>query len=165
VTPGETAPAGHVDTPDKMIGDINFFLYPWDDDDEPGAEDSSEGQRYCVGEVDIMVAEHSARGRGYGRASLSAFLHFIYRNLAQILREYDSSNKEKIKRDIHLKFLMVKIKESNTASLGLFRSLGFQQQGSVDYFGEIKLVLEDPAGLMSKTPDGYAEVTYTDRAN
>lgn len=156
--------------PDKMVGDINFFLYPWDDEKGEDKKAIQTGgvdprtTRSCVGEVDIMVAERSERGRGFGKAAVSAFLHYIYRNLKAILQEYDAGHANSghagKKGELELKLFMVKINESNAASLALFKSLGFQQRGSVNYFGEVELVLEDYVPLVSQAPEGYVETAY-----
>jgi len=158
---------GEEDSSDKMVGDINFFLYPWDEDDDGGrpASDGTETGRYCVGEVDIMIAEPSHRGQGLGKAAVLAFLHYIHRRLPSILAEYEKRGKEDTvpaatRTRLSLKQFMVKIKAANGASLALFKSLGFQQQGGVNYFGEVKLVLGDYEPLMSTPPEGYAELAY-----
>ncbi len=152
--------AGQVDSPGKMIGDINFFLYPCDDDDEQ-QQPGTASPRYCVGEVDIMIAEVSERGKGLGRGAVTAFLHYIFHNLAQILHNYGIHNRENTTGGgIRLKRFMAKIKEDNAASLALFKSLGFHQQGPASYFGEVTLVLEDYVQRLSKAPDGYTEMGY-----
>ncbi|KAK0651849.1 GNAT domain-containing protein [Cercophora newfieldiana] len=144
--------AGEVDAPEKMIGDVNFFLYPYDDDDDdtPGL---------CVGEVDIMIADTQDRGKGIGKAAVVAFLHYIFRNLDSVLAEYaqardgDGSHQK-------LKMLMVKIKADNAQSIALFRGLGFTQEGDVNYFGEVKLVLREFGNITATIPDGYIELRY-----
>jgi len=149
-----------------MVGDINFFLYPWEDDEEEGdrVSNAAEESRYCIGEVDIMIAEPSQRGKGLGRAAVLAFLHFIHRKLPSILQEYEARDKENTapvaSAPLRLKQFMVKIKETNGASRALFKSLGFRQQGSVNYFGEVKLVSEEYDTLVSTPPDGYTELLY-----
>ncbi len=150
-----------------MVGDINFFLYPLEDDDEDalraggdGGQLGLEGEpapRYCVGEIDVMIAEEKNRGRGLGKVAVSALLHYIQRSLAQILQEYDALREGQL----HLKLFMVKIKESNTSSIALFKSLGFQQQGPANHFGEIKLTLGDYSLLASKAPENYVEKIYS----
>lgn len=59
-----------------------------------------------------------------------------------------------------LKMLMVKIKAANAHSIALFRSLGFVQEGDVNYFGEVKLVLQDFDSLTATVPEGYIELVY-----
>ncbi|KAL2290419.1 hypothetical protein FJTKL_15529 [Diaporthe vaccinii] len=147
--PISSVQAGDVDSPDKMIGDINFFLYPWDDeaeDDGAGANGTPPG--YCVGEIDIMVASQNDRGKGLGKAAVSTLMHYIWSNRAAILREYQAAAQPE------LKFLMAKIKATNVHSIALFKSLGFEQEGGVNYFGEVKLVLED-LDRLATPPDGY----------
>ena len=146
-----------------MIGDINFFLYPLDDDGYE-APDGAETPRYCVGEIDVMIADNLHRGKGLGKAAVLAFLHYIYRKLPSILQQYEARNDENkpptASTPLSLKHFMVKIKETNTASLALFKGLGFQQQGSVNYFGEIKLVLVEYEPLVCVPPECYSELLY-----
>jgi len=101
--------AGIVDTPARMIGDINLFLTPCDDDDDEdndGDEDSttaasnnhnntnnnSRGRAnrmtYLNGEIDIMIASPAHRKRGYGREAVSTLLTYIRRHTGQITAEY-----------------------------------------------------------------------------
>ncbi|KAJ9143835.1 GNAT domain-containing protein [Pleurostoma richardsiae] len=158
--------AGQVDAPERMVGDINFFLHPWDeeDPDEDGhtaaatEADRGRGVTLCAGEVDIMIADHSHRGRGVGRAAVSAFLRYIRSNLTAILEEYAS---DKDVRQAKLRLLMAKIKESNAGSIALFKSLGFVQKGDVNYFGEVTMVLEDLERISSMPAEDYEEVGYT----
>lgn len=161
---------GDDDGPASMIGDINFFLSPWDGEDGssgavPPSSIGANIPRHCVGEVDVMVAESVERGKGIGRGAVLALLHYIFRNLKGILEEYDTSSDEDLHSDnggeLQLKQFMVKIKQTNTASLALFKSLGFVQEGAVDYFGEVKLVLEHYTRLVSNTPAGYRELEYS----
>ncbi|ROW06147.1 hypothetical protein VMCG_04607 [Cytospora schulzeri] len=157
--------AGEVDIPDKMIGDINFFLYPWDDDEDEqdGTNESSQVRpSYCTGEIDIMIASQNDRGRGLGKAAVTTFLHYIWSNLDAILSEYQSSSPGQIEGAprLKLKLLMAKIKATNAHSIALFKSLGFKQEGDVNYFGEVKLVLEDLDRLASP-PDGHRVLEYS----
>ncbi len=160
--------AGEVDTPDRMVGDVNFFLYPYDEEDDEGADGSggptSRAPRLCVGEVDVMIADAKDRGRGLGKATMSAFLQYILRNLDGILAEYRLDGSDEVPdasdREVALKLLMAKIKADNSGSLALFKSLGFQQEGDVNYFGEVKLVLHDLNVIREKLPDGYSEFVY-----
>ncbi|KAI3396455.1 hypothetical protein diail_12175 [Diaporthe ilicicola] len=152
--PGSCVQAGEVDSPDKMIGDINFFLYPWDDEPEGNeAGTSSAHPSYCVGEIDIMIASENDRGKGLGKAAVSTFMHYIWSNRAAILREYQSA------AQLKLRFLMAKIKATNTHSIALFKSLGFEQEGDVNYFGELKLVLHN-LDRLATPPDGYRVVDF-----
>lgn len=153
-TPESFVQAGEVDSPDQMIGDINFFLYPEDDEPEDGRADADTAHpSYCVGEIDIMIASQNHRGKGLGKAAVSTFLHYIWSNRAAILREYQTEAQPE------LKFLMAKIKATNAHSIALFRSLGFEQEGDVNYFGEVKLVLHDLDRLTTH-PDGYQVIDF-----
>lgn len=160
--------AGDVDTPDRMIGDINFFLYPFDDDDDDD-EGEGAGRGVVVGEIDIMIASPRDRGQGLGRAAVAAFLHYIWANRGAILDEYyhhgPSGRQQKQEEEDapppppRLRLLMAKIKASNAPSIALFKGIGFEQEGEVNYFGEVKLVLKD-FGSVAKTPGGYKVVKY-----
>ncbi|KAH8887433.1 hypothetical protein GQ53DRAFT_749914 [Thozetella sp. PMI_491] len=163
--------AGVVDAPEKMVGDINFFLYPDDDEvdetaDVPPSDTGAPSPRLCIGEVDIMIAEPQDRGRGLGKATVSAFLHYILKNIAGILQEYQldaetGQNGTCSQRPLKLKMLMAKIKAHNAASRALFTRLDFQQEGDVNYFGEVKLTYHDLARLTKDVPEGYAEIVYS----
>lgn len=156
------AQAGQADTAEKMVGDINFFLYPWDDEEDT---DGTRGKLdSCIGEVDIMIAGDSDRGKGLGKAAVSTFMHYIWSNLDAILEEYQSSSSAPTANGqdgakLVLKLLMAKIKASNVHSIALFKGLGFEQEGDVNYFGEIKMVLKDFTRI-SGALDGYAELEY-----
>lgn len=153
--------ADQVDTLDKMIGDINFFIYPFDDDDEEEGKDSA-GTTGVVGEIDIMIAGHSDRGKGLGKAAVSTFLHYIWTNRSAILEEYGrqhSSVPGGSNVPLRLQFLMAKIKATNERSIALFKGLGFEQEGEVNYFGEVKLVMKEFDSI-AKTPRGYEVVQY-----
>ncbi|KAK3365900.1 GNAT domain-containing protein [Lasiosphaeria ovina] len=164
--------AGSADAPDSMVGDVNLFVYPYEDDDDGGAESGEKAvaasePSYVVGEVDIMIAELRNRGRGVGRAAVLAFLHYVSRSLERILHEFgcDSGDaveaKQQQQRTPRLKMLMAKINEGNAKSIALFRSLGFEQEGQVNYFGELKLVLQDlDKAISAIAPEGYVELSY-----
>ena len=122
--------AGTADADALMRGDINFFLYPFESDDE---EESTDTQGWVTGEVDVMIASPSHRGQGLGRAAVCALLVYIRKHIDGILAEYGAKG---------LKGLMVKIKEGNKGSRALFEKLGFVQKGEVNYFGEILMTIE-----------------------
>lgn len=154
------------DVPERMVGDVNLFLYP-DEDDEYEEEEQEQEQeqpaftdpRFCVGEVDIMIADQQHRGRGLGRAVMQTFLKYISRNLGGIMHEYTQD--KDIQTPPQLKLFMAKINQGNTKSIALFKSLGFKQEGEVNYFGEVKLVLRDLGMLAADVPEGYAELVYS----
>ena len=120
--------AGELDSPSQMIGDVNLFLTA---DDSP---------RTCTGELELMIAPLAHRRRGYGRATVLAFLHYVAIYLSSILAEFAA--KEGVENMV-LSQLKVKIGESNKKSIGLFESIGFVKiRETSNYFGEFELVLE-----------------------
>ena len=125
----EEVVAGAQDSPSRMIGDVNLFLSAADDDPEG-----------CVGELELMIARSSLRRKGYGRAAVLAFLHYIATHLQDIMDEY----KKSLPADkMSLVELNVKIGGQNESSIRLFESIGFiQTRDSPNYFGEIELALE-----------------------
>ncbi|KAK7456305.1 hypothetical protein CaCOL14_004349 [Colletotrichum acutatum] len=166
----EAVQAGEVDASERMIGDINFFIYPYDDDEDEEGQAGAANEGLYVGEVDVMVASKEHRGKGIGHAAVTTLLTYVHRNQARIFEEYvrgeEGDQETTTKRAAQLKGLMVKIKEGNAASIALFRRLGFVQKGEVNYFGEIQMVLGDlnefvtsSAGV--KAADEYREVSYS----
>ncbi|KAF4990384.1 hypothetical protein FGRMN_8519 [Fusarium graminum] len=119
--------SGTADTDALMRGDINFFLYPFEDDDE-----TVDTEGLVTGEVDVMIASPSHRGQGLGRAAVCALLIYLQKHIDGILAEYGARE---------LKELMVKIKEGNKGSRALFEKLGFVQKGEVNYFGEVLMTM------------------------
>ncbi|KAI1632816.1 acetyltransferase domain-containing protein [Biscogniauxia mediterranea] len=159
--------AGEADAPARMLGDVNLFLIPReeDEDEDEGDDESGAGERQqqhalCDGEVDIMIADPAHRGRGAGKAAVRALLAFLRRHLDAVLEEYAVGGRQGGEEKgiggessgggggggdggrVRLKDLVVKIKADNEGSIALFRSLGFRQTGEVNYFGEIRMLLE-----------------------
>lgn len=135
-TAGGVIAAKEVDHPDRMIGDVNLFLTEADEDDEG-----------CIGELELMIAPTSARRKGYGRATILAFMHYIQLHLPEILAEYKAQDGTFVEGGAHRKMkllqLRVKIGSKNEKSIGLFESIGFIKVGQgPNYFGEIELVFE-----------------------
>ncbi|KAJ4863979.1 acetyltransferase (GNAT) domain-containing protein [Trichoderma breve] len=130
------------DSPDKMKGDINFFLYLADeDDDDEVAEPRESSTIRLTGEVDVMIANTQHRGKGVGEAAVRSILAYIRRNLPEILNEYAQGEKLDVEK-VQLVGLMAKIKQENTGSRALFKKLGFKQEGEANYFGEVKMVID-----------------------
>ncbi|RSL92732.1 hypothetical protein CEP52_013648 [Fusarium oligoseptatum] len=115
--------AGTADADELMRGDINFFLHPYEANEEEEA--IAQEKNWLTGEVDVMIASPSHRGRGFGRAAVQALLTYLRRHMSEMLAEYGGGE---------LKGLMVKIKESNKGSRALFDKMGFVQRGGVNYF-------------------------------
>ncbi|TGO66902.1 hypothetical protein BOTNAR_0052g00390 [Botryotinia narcissicola] len=149
---------GVSDAPAKMIGDINLFITEADEDEEG-----------CIGEIEIMIAERSARGKGLGRSAVVVFLEYLRSNLEKILEEYRKGIQGK-KEEGKMKLLQLRVKigGKNVASIGLFESVGFVKVGEGEnYFGEVELVFEGwcgeerVKGLMERFGvEGYQECGY-----
>ncbi|KAJ4148569.1 hypothetical protein LMH87_003033 [Akanthomyces muscarius] len=122
----------------RMIGDVNFFLY-LDDEAEETASD------VLIGEVDVMIAAKEHRGKGYGEAAVRNLLIYIETHVDAILQEYAQNGQAR-----SLRALMVKIQQGNKGSRALFEKLGFKQMGDVNYFGEVKMVLDWRGGLKNR---------------
>ncbi|KAL2128897.1 hypothetical protein VTI74DRAFT_8492 [Chaetomium olivicolor] len=154
---GKSIRAGEPDAPERMVGDVNLFLYPYEDEEEDGVP--SAAPEFCVGEVDIMIANEQHRGKGMGRGVVQAFLQYISQHVDGIMREY--ADDKDMPTPPKLKLLMAKINQWNAKSIALFKSLGFEQEGEVNYFGEVKLVLRNLDRLVVEVPEGYAELVYS----
>ncbi|KAI0169650.1 GNAT domain-containing protein [Hypoxylon sp. FL1284] len=162
---GQAAPtrviAGEADRPDRMVGDVNLFLTPWDPDEDGGEEEKEEeGKTYVRAEVDIMIANPAHRGRGLGRAVLVEFLAFVRGHLDGILAEYNNAGSPDAPR---LREVVAKIGADNGRSVALFRGLGFRQRGGVNYFGEVEVVLREE-GKESMVPVAAGRIGAYDRS-
>lgn len=113
-TPGVTERFGA-----GMCGDVNLFL----NDDE---------DRAC-GEIEVMVAETSSRGKGIGREALELMMGYCHRELG-VTR------------------FVAKILQSNGPSIALFEKIGFRFVRKVEVFGEVhyELVVGGGAGAAAR---------------
>ncbi|KAF2178526.1 hypothetical protein K469DRAFT_328672 [Zopfia rhizophila CBS 207.26] len=140
---------GKEDASDRMIGDVNLFLYA--DDGDNGEVDrrlTDEKTRSIihernlqgvVGEVEIMVARKEFQGKGLGKEILLAFLWYIVSSFVDITNEYHRSH-GRGKTISHLKYLRVKIDGENARSIKLFEGAGFKKvDEKPNYFGELEL--------------------------
>lgn len=125
-----------VDADDRMIGDINFFIYQ--DDDPEETSPNRKANAALRGEIDVMIANTEHRRQGFGSASVQALLIYLRENMKHILKEYTCSLKL---GQVDLAELMVKIQEGNIGSRRLFENMGFKQVGGVNYFGEVTLLV------------------------
>ncbi|KAJ8066385.1 hypothetical protein OCU04_005452 [Sclerotinia nivalis] len=158
VNASEEIRKGVSDAPRKMIGDINLFLTEADEDEEG-----------CIGEIEIMIAESSARGNGLGRSAVLTFMEYLRRHLERIMEEYREGIQGK-KEGAKMKLLQLRVKigGKNVGSIRLFESVGFVKVGEGEnYFGEVELVFEGwygeerVRGLMGKFGvEGYRECVY-----
>lgn len=88
-----------------MIGDTNIFIVD---------------QEYAIGEIEIMIAESSARGKKLGwEAVILMLLYGI--------------------KYIQLKVFEAKISISNEISINMFKKLGFQEKSRSEIFQEVTL--------------------------
>lgn len=88
-----------------MIGDTNIFIVD---------------QEYAIGEIEIMIAESSARGKKLGwEAVILMLLYGI--------------------KYIQLKVFEAKISLSNEISINMFKKLGFQEKSISEIFQEVTL--------------------------
>lgn len=148
------------DSPDRMIGDINLFLFPLDSSSSPPpppSPSSSEAipppppPQKILGEIEIMIADKSSQRKGHGKTSLLIFLDYILEHWSLIGREFSSSpsfssssaSSTSFSAALvapQLAYLRVKVHETNVGSIRLFESVGFQRVSeTANYFGEIEM--------------------------
>jgi RimJ/RimL family protein N-acetyltransferase len=132
---------GEDDSSQVMVGDVNLFLF---DDDAAGEAEttSGSGMRDVVGEVEIMIAQSSARGRGVGRRALSMFLRYVWGNRQSIVGEFGTSQRgaDGDGLRMQLSYLRAKIDAGNDRSIALFRKVGFEMVSEEpNYFGEVEM--------------------------
>jgi RimJ/RimL family protein N-acetyltransferase len=126
---------GDDDRPERMIGDINLFLFELEDDEDelPVPETSNA----LVGEIELMIALKDLQRQGYGRAALLSFTSYVLDSWTKIAAEY-SGTAPGVQKS--LAYLRVKINQSNARSIALFQSTGFvQTSAGANYFGEVEL--------------------------
>lgn len=140
------------DPPERMIGDINLFLFR-PDSEETEADVSNLGGN-VVGELELMIAHKEMQQKGYGRAALVAFIDYILANWSVIAKEDVQQGKGDASEGkdlpaLQLSFLRVKVKLNNAGSIRLFESVGFVRTvEEANYFGEVELRwLPDPVAL------------------
>lgn len=117
---------------DVAIGDVNLFLHDYlqdeqDDEEEDaanqcvGLDDDDVDKKPTVAEVEIMIAEVSARRRGFGEVAVKL--------LTQYAVEY-----------LQIQRFIAKINSDNHPSQSLFtRKLGYVVYATVECFDEIHL--------------------------
>ncbi|EKG14635.1 hypothetical protein MPH_08108 [Macrophomina phaseolina MS6] len=124
------------DAPARMIGDVNLFLVPDDEneDDDANNQPLRNSTVAVVGELEIMIASPAYQGRGIGAAVLAAFITYVDRHLESILAEYSATSAggatatttaAAAVTKMSLKHLRVKIGSTNVRSLRLFEKVGF----------------------------------------
>ena len=154
--------------PGSMIGDINLFLFPFEPeeaDDDPTTDDGTSSQTdEVVGEIELMIARRDLHRKGYGRAALLTFLAYIFSTWPAIFSEYLQAAAMKATTDSMstllkgLRYLRVKIQESNVGSIALFENVGFVRLGEgANYFGEVELRLSLDEAYLKR----FRQTTYT----
>jgi RimJ/RimL family protein N-acetyltransferase len=151
-----------------MVGDVNLFLSPLEEDEDDEEtnvkgdarhEDSSLGNDASQStvswqaEVDVMIAEPTARRQGVGAEAV--ILAMLY---GASLSQRHPSNATEIP---HISRYFAKIHTSNTASLSLFQSLGFTQCAFAECFQEYEFEMRFPtaADLWNQLRDLYRRDT------
>lgn len=156
----ESVQAGVADTEDRMIGDINLFLFePESEEMERDVEAVTPGAKGVVGELELMIARKDLQQKGYGRAALLAFIDYIFTHWSFIAAEYAQAQQSQPQ----LSFLRVKVQKGNAGSIRLFESVGFMRTvEEANYFGELELRwLPDLQALRSgKGWEGSVEMKY-----
>jgi RimJ/RimL family protein N-acetyltransferase len=134
------------DDKDLMMGDINLFLKEIESESETGSAGD------VTGEINLMIAEPSARGKGHGIEALKTFLWYIVEYRSKILEEFAQ---EKHFRVHNLVSLEAKIGKNNAPSIKLFEKLGFKKVSEEpNYFGEFDFTLS----LESNIEDGLRDM-------
>lgn len=116
-----------------MIGDVNIFLSPLDDerDEEEGTTPIEEGPSSASngtgkqGELEIMIAEPTARRRGYASEALSLMMDYACDPANGLELEY--------------KNLFARVRADNEGSIRLFERLGFRVVKEVAVFNEVEM--------------------------
>jgi RimJ/RimL family protein N-acetyltransferase len=153
--------SGVHDAPARMIGDINLFIHPADDDEEGGEWTAIRGGGRCDAEIDIMLAEPAFRAKGIGKAAVRALIGYVCRHADGIMGEYSRSLPSWAGAAATLRDLMVKIQATNAGSMRLFEGAGFARVNKgTNYFGEVELVLAGERWRGMDGGEGYREVEY-----
>jgi RimJ/RimL family protein N-acetyltransferase len=156
--------AGDDDRPERMIGDINLFLFEPEDDDDGAVQvpQGTKASNAVVGEIELMIARKDLQRQGYGRAALLSFTSYVLDSWTRIAAEYGGTQGESHRP---LAYLRVKINQSNARSIALFQSIGFVKTAAgANYFGEVELrwqpnrsELETCKGWEETKPCSYTE--------
>jgi len=98
-----------------MVGDVNLFFNnnQFDDDD---TDRDSKGNR-VEAELEVMIVESSARGKGLGKEAVILMLNYAYHHLS-------------------IQTFVVKIGDNNKESIHLFHKLGFRFVSHSECFHE-----------------------------
>ncbi|KKY29055.1 putative n-acetyltransferase 9 [Phaeomoniella chlamydospora] len=148
------------DNHDTMLGDINLFLTPLEQDMEAADINSfafalPSNQIPLVGEIELMIALSKNQSRGFGHTSLLTFLLYIGTHESEIVESYlkdNSSDFGQLKgpslsspssSDLQLSYLRARISATNVRSIALFKKVGFELVSEEpNYFGELEMRLQ-----------------------
>ena len=148
----ESVQAGEHDAADRMIGDINLFLFIADTEDDETNPSEVSPTALVVGEIELMIARKDFHRQGYGRAALLTFMHYVLSNWQQIAYEFvwNSRGSSTVP---DLRYLRAKINQSNQRSISLFESVGFKLVGDgANYFGEMELRWQRDMASLAELP-------------
>ena len=149
-----TVQVGVDDAEEKMLGDVNLFISPSEDD-----------PNMLIGELELMIAEPAMQGKGYGKLALMAFLRYVVLYEEQILEDYrawagctavtdensvptdyttqqwnDNRSERAAAQQKRFGYLRARIGKGNLRSLTLFEHAGFELQSrEPNYFGELEM--------------------------
>ena len=165
----EVVRKGVDDAGERMVGDVNLFLFHEEGDDETPA---FRPQPPIVGELELMIARPTHRRKGHGRTALLTFMAYVLRHWSAIAQEYRSFTTSSASfhatgnEDItpQLAYFRARINQSNEQSIRLFESLGFRRTSeTANYFREVELRwrgdLEDLNGCKGWKGEGK-QMTY-----
>ena len=135
---------GRYDADERLIGDVNLFLFEEAVDADAGTANEKLQETRLVGEIELMIARKDLQRRGYGRATLLTFMHYVLSGWPQIAQEYGPGSTPdghaSAVAPVKLAYLRARIHQSNERSIRLFESIGFKQLGAgPNYFGEVEL--------------------------
>lgn len=94
---------------ESMVGDVNLFF---NDEDNPSSA-----------EIEIMIAEPAARGKGFGKEALYCMMRYGL-------------------EELKVTHITAKIGYSNKPSINMFKKIGFKEISKSDIFQEITLELQ-----------------------
>jgi RimJ/RimL family protein N-acetyltransferase len=112
------------DLSEGMIGDVNLFLTDAsDEEDDQAIEQTNSGKVLRKqGELEIMIAEQSARRKGYASQALTLMICYAMQHLHLGPEDF-----------------LVRIGMNNTKSIHMFERMGFEIVKRVDVFQEVEM--------------------------
>ncbi|KAF5864329.1 hypothetical protein ETB97_008107 [Aspergillus alliaceus] len=153
--PGSSPLRDEDDSPERMVGDVNLFLRVEDAEEEGAAPQ-------VVGEIELMIAEKRNQQRGFGKATLLAFLRYIVEHEEEIVEEFVRGQGGNLEgAGGRLSCLSVKIGQGNERSLRLFAGALFRKVSEeANYFGEFELRRTELSRESVVNGQDYVELGY-----